>query len=160
MLYLSNLLLQAATLVSSTRVAPGLHPGTPTGVKVFFCCMQILPAGACFLAMVLGLFIIEVIGSPSRLSPFNLTSQELVIILAALGCGSCVLMTVFIPCMTRRVTSRKPTLKGLRRMNFLGLVRWLSDADMAVVADCDWLRHVHVPTVNLALVCSQAALRE
>jgi len=26
----------AATLVSGTRVAPGLHPGTPTGVKVFF----------------------------------------------------------------------------------------------------------------------------
>ena len=25
----------AATLVSGTRVAPGLHPGTPTGVKVF-----------------------------------------------------------------------------------------------------------------------------
>ncbi len=26
----------AVTLVSGTRVAPGLHPGTPTGVKVFF----------------------------------------------------------------------------------------------------------------------------
>ena len=25
----------AATLVSGTRVAPGLHPGTPTGMKVF-----------------------------------------------------------------------------------------------------------------------------
>jgi len=88
--------------------------------------MQILPAGACFLAMVLGLFIIEVIGSPSRLSPLNLTAQELVIILAAPGSGSCVLMTMFIPHMTRRMTSRKPTLKGLRRMNFLGMVRWLS----------------------------------
>jgi len=97
------------------------------------CCMQTLPAGACFLAMVLGLFIIEVIGSPSSLSPLNLTAQELVIILAALGSGSCVLMTMLIPHMTRRMTSRKPTLKGLRRMNFLGLVRWLSDADVAVI---------------------------
>ncbi len=88
--------------------------------------MQILPAGACFLAVALGLFIIEVIGSPSRLSPLKLTAQELVIILAAIGSGSCVLMTMFIPYMTRRVTSRKPNLKVLRRMNFLGLVRWLS----------------------------------
>ncbi len=125
--------------------------------------MQILPAGACFLAVVLGLFIIEVIGSPSRLSPLNLTAQELVIILAAIGSGSCVLMTMFIPYMTRRVTSRKPNLKVLRRMNFLGLVRRLSDAYMAVICwlhDSDWLRHVHGLTVSLALACIQAALNE
>ena len=80
--------------------------------------MQILPAGACFLAVVLGLFIIEVIGSPSRLSPLNLTAQEIVIILAAIGSG-CVLMTMFIPYMTRWVTSRKPNLKVLGEENEL-----------------------------------------
>ncbi len=33
----------AATLVSGTRVAPGLHPGTPTGVKVFQMTTHCLP---------------------------------------------------------------------------------------------------------------------
>ncbi|KAL0050078.1 hypothetical protein WJX82_004015 [Trebouxia sp. C0006] len=116
------------------------------GEDTFHRVLWILPAGACFLAVVLGLFIIEVIGSPSRLSPLNLTAQELVIILAAIGSGSCVLMTMFIPYMTRRVTSRKPNLKVLRRMNFLGL----DDVTVQDLADCDrsadmkgWLQRMH-----------------
>ena len=37
----------AATLVSGTRVAPGLHPGTPTGVKVYFCIVPIFGPAQC-----------------------------------------------------------------------------------------------------------------
>ena len=90
-------------------------------------CLQTLPAGTCFLAVILGLFFIEVIGAPSNLPAFSMTAQEIVIILAALGSGVCILTTLVLPHLTYHMTAKKPTVKGLKRMNYLGLVRGLPE---------------------------------
>ena len=104
-------------------------------------CLQVLPAGACFAAVVLGLFIIEVIGAPFNYTPFSMTAQKIVIILAALGSGACILTTLVLPHLTYRMTAKKPTMKGLKRMNYLGLVRCLPDTGLKTLLglSCAWL---------------------
>ncbi len=97
------------------------------------CDMQVLPAGACFAAVVLGLFIIEVVGSPLGRPLLTMPAQQIVIILAALGSGACVLMSLAIPRMTHRMSSRGPAMKVLKRMNLLGLV---CDVFVRLCAEC------------------------
>ena len=84
--------------------------------------MQLMPAAACFTAVVLGFFLIEVVGSPLGTEPLNMPAQEVVIVLAALGSLACILWSLAVPHARRQMMSRGPTIKALKRMNLLGLV--------------------------------------
>lgn len=87
-------------------------------------CLQVMPAGAWFVSVVLVLHLFFVIGSPRGTTAFAMSAQEVVVIVAAVGSGACIVMcTLVLPRMKHRLTSRGPTIIGLKRMNLLGLVR-------------------------------------
>ena len=81
-----------------------------------------MPAVGCFTAIVwVGQFFYA-IGSSTGLQIVRCSPQEVVILLAAVGSGGCLLACLAVPRMMRQLKTRGPTIISIKRMNLLGLV--------------------------------------
>ncbi|KAL3131923.1 Na+/Pi symporter [Trebouxia sp. C0009 RCD-2024] len=105
-----------------------------------------MPMHACSSAVTAGLAVIYAVQSPRGTTWFHTTPQGSCIILAAVGSAMCILYTVLIPRMTRRMRNKLPSSVAIKRMNLLGLdeatVRELA-ADDASQDVKGWLQRAH-----------------
>lgn len=69
------------------------------------------------------LMMIYAIGSPVGTTAFETTPQGTCVIMTAVGIGACLIATMLVPFVSRRMSRRMPVPVPIKRMNLLGLVR-------------------------------------
>lgn len=63
---------------------------------------------------------------------YSLTPQAIAVILTASGSVGCLMTCCWIPRFTRRMSNKAPAVKSLKRMNLLGLVRFVASHRIAL----------------------------
>lgn len=88
--------------------------------------MQMMPVTGCAAGGIVALLIICVIGPPLQylsVDRYNASPQAIIVFVTAAGSLGCLATCLAVPHLTRRMSSRGPAAKVLKRMNLLGLVR-------------------------------------
>ena len=82
-----------------------------------------MPAIGCFTAIIWVSQLFYAIGSSTGLQVISCSPQEVVLVLAVVGMGGCLVSCLAVPRMMRQLKTRGPTIISIKRMNLLGLVR-------------------------------------